>query len=370
MSARGKRPLRAIPITAAFLIVAFAAGAAIAPSAVLATTTVQIVADVGGCFEGHQPASGTFDVTWTDKNGHVKSQFSATGSISSDWRPPRADCENHVVAFGDLIHVHVTSPDDVTHDFRIRTISSTFHRTHNRVQGTAPVTGTLGVTVGRPSLSTGSIPKTCQFAPMRDSSGHFGIDATDCVAGYDTIGGDVAVVVWNTPGGDFERLFTRAPFVQAWVGRAKVDGYLDAGTSASLELRSAGGQVRGSASPTAGLLTGGFHGTFRKDGVAVNAQFANVIHGTWEGTQTYRVRKLTVAMSSTSISGTCDPNTRYGLALLRSGNPFVARDEITDAGGSTGPLDISEAGLHPGDVISFTCMNGVGDRTALERIAP
>jgi hypothetical protein len=165
-------------------------------------------------------------------------------------------------------------------------------------------------------------------------------------------------------------MFTRAPYVQAWMNRAKVDGYLDAGTGTSLQLRSAGGQVRGTSSVTGSLLTGGFHGAFAKNGMAVNAQVGNVISGSWDGLQSYRVRKLTVAMSPTTISGTCDPNVQYGLALIRGGKAYVSRDEITDFGGSTGPLDITETGLDPGDVVALTCRNAAGDRTTLQRVAP
>jgi hypothetical protein len=47
-------------LSAAAFVFAMVAGAAIVPSAALATTTVQIRADLGGCISGDEPASGTF----------------------------------------------------------------------------------------------------------------------------------------------------------------------------------------------------------------------------------------------------------------------------------------------------------------------
>src|SRR4051794_39912149 len=101
-----KTPLRRLPLATATFALAFIATVAMAPALALATTTVQILADVGGCFEGHQPTSGNLTVTWTDKNGHTKANFSTTGSLSRSWTPPVAACQDHVLAYGDLIHVH------------------------------------------------------------------------------------------------------------------------------------------------------------------------------------------------------------------------------------------------------------------------
>jgi len=357
------RPLLA---TLAFGI-ALIATVATAPALALATTTVQIVADVGGCFSGHQPSSGTMTVTWTDKNGHVKASFPATGSISTGWRPPAAACQHNVVAYGDLIHVHVTSPDDVTHDFRIKPISATFHRSTNRVHGNAPVSGALSITIGRPSLTTGSIPKMCSLNPTRTAAGDFNVDATDCVPGYDTTGGDVAVVVWNTPGGDFERSFVRAPYVEAVLGKPTVRGYLDAATSASLVLRSSGGQVRGTSKVTSSLLTGIFAGAFKNGGIGVKTIAGNLITGNWEGAHSYRVRQLVVAISPSAINGACDPNVPYGLALVRAGEIVANLDGTTNGSGATGTLSTSESGLNSGDAVVFICMNLSGDRTKLVR---
>jgi hypothetical protein len=230
------------------------------------------------------------------------------------------------------------------------------------------VTGAIEVTVGRPSLVTGAVPKTCDFTPTRTSKGNFTINTTNCVPGYDAIGGDEAVVGWGSPGGDVERLFVRAPFVEALPGRAIVDGNLDQGTSSSLELRSNAGQVRGVANVTASSLTGIFSGTFRRNGTGVATNVGDHILGTWDGTNNYQVRSLTMAISPSQISGTCDPSTAYGLAKFRNGKPFDSEEGTTDGTGATGPLDISDTGLQSGDLIRFTCMAAGGDRTTVTRL--
>ena len=240
----------------------------------------------------------------------------------------------------------------MTHDFRIRPISATFHRATNRVQGTAPVSGDLSVTVGRPSLATASIPKMCSFTPDAARLGRLqrrhdrlrpGLRRDRRRRLRSSSGTRRAA---TSSGCSCARRMSRRSLASR-----RCDGYLDAGTSASLALRSSGGQVRGTSKVTASALTGAFQGAFKNDGVAVND-----VRGEPHPRTIGRARAAIASASSRSRSRR-RPSTapairtcRYGLALIRAGGPSRTRGHHRRHGRDR-HASTSESGLELGDVV-------------------
>jgi hypothetical protein len=358
-----RRLLRLVPAVTLLM----GAAIAVAPPPAMAGSQITVNVEMGGCFGGSRPEYATLDVVWTDSRGHTKASFTANaGEYGWDAKP--SACVHHVVAPGDTIQVHETAPQDLPlHTFHVPTVRATFDRTTGVVSGHVPAGGTIGLTIGRPDLGSLGIPKTCILTPVRDARGNFRKNTTNCVSGYHARGGDAALVGWANAAGDSVRNFVYAPYLEIELHTFRAEGQLFADTTVPLTVVSQG-TTRATATAAGDSLTGAFHAAFHFHGHTVTPRVGDVVRGRWAGSSmtSYAIPRLTLNLSTpTAIVGTCTPHTAYAISIARDGNGAAYTDGTTDGSGHTLPFDPSSFTLQTGDLVTFTCARGNGDRTSL-----
>jgi hypothetical protein len=365
------RPLARF-IGASALIAAMASTLVVA-SPTFAVTQPQVSAIIGGCFYGKASSDDhVVHVIWRDRHGHLKGHFTESSSEYGDWSAPADMCAHKSVAIGDQFS-ETDLDSGLTTVFRVSPMSFTFSRQSGKIVGSAPPSGApshghLYLSVAQQELATGDSVLACQVE-LSSSTKHYSYDTANCdSAGYHVTGGDYAYVDRRDPKGNEERLTVRAPFVQAELGRAKVEGALTPSSAQTLTLRHANGTSAGSAHIKASGL-GDFSGAFRKAGSLVPTKAGDTIAGNWAGPWTYRVAPLALAVkrSASRVHGTCTAHTRYGLFVKWTTN-YAYLDGVTDGRGLTGTINTLSGGGHhlgSGDQVSLVCMRPSGDRTRL-----
>lgn len=327
---------------------------------------------LGGCIRGTEPAEyRPIHIAWRDHAGHLKAKFNTMSSEYGNWQAPDAVCAANTVHVGDRLTAHITYPSDITRTFTVKGISGSFSRKTNVVSGTAPASGLFAVEPAHPLLSGHDIQLICDHQTTVSPSGHFSFDTTNCAPGYDATGGDEAFLEWISPGGDREQWVVHAPYLDVLFETPHVSGYARGTSSVSLTLESKSGAVRGTAH-AAVKADGSFSTKMRHSGNPVDIKAGNRIAGNWAESIHYPVPAMSVIVSlgDDTVTGTCTPNTAYGL-LVTWGIYSDTMDGTTDGAGSTPPFDLSgEHQIAAGDKVTFVCARPNGDRTTASGVLP
>jgi hypothetical protein len=352
-------------LVAALAVQALVGAVATPFAAATSFTGITFDAELHGCVDGTTPQKNTHEqVTWRDRQGTVKARFSIRSDGVAHWQAPSSVCDANRVAAGDTFIGQVTKPTILSHRFRVQSISGTFDRTTNLLQGTARGPGTFTVYVYN-ALPSGSTNFPCHRSPHRNPAGHFRWKTTDCDGlGYDADGGDGADVSLVNGQGDETQAIISAQMANVTIGSSKISGYALPGASIDITLRSAGGSIKGSGH-TLAHADGTFVLNLRKGSKAPVAVAAgDRLAGNWAGSVHLRVASLNAGVTATAIHGKCMPNAPFDLSLWLSNGSTFGAGGTTNASGSTGAQDFSWTG-YTADLsrpVSFTCQSRLGDR--------
>jgi len=234
--------------------------------------------------------------------------------------------------------------------------------------GVAPTSGDLLVATWAQYLSRPKFFTRGIVHPARNSAGQWSYDWSHAIGGWTPRGGDRADAVWTSPSSDSVTLRMRIPFVEAWVGRARVSGFTAPYRSVTLVLRAGNGTVRGSAKARTGG-GGGFLLTFRHNGIAVPVNDGDRITGNWATNAAYTVVAISApySVSGNWVDAICGRQSEVGVwgVWSNAAHPFF--DGTTHADGTTGEIDVGVVNhqLAVGDRVDLACGNANGDRTHL-----
>jgi hypothetical protein len=361
-----------VGLTAALSLLTFAG--AFAPAVATATTaSITFSPQLDGCVGGTMPhPGGTEKVTWRDAGGHVIVSYTVTSDPYGHWFETPGVCAAHRIEAGDTITGKVTQPSTMQRTITVPSITGTFDRTNNVIEGRAPAGGTFGIYVAD-YLPGNTSQSRCQITPPRTAKGAFSVNTTNCDGlGYVADGADEAYLDWTDAQGDTTVRQLTAPYVRVMLGTAKIIGYALPGTTVHATLKNAGGTSIGSAQALAGS-TGSFTLKVKNGGgAAVPIRAGERLSGDWAGFVHFVVPQATATGSGSTISGKCAPNAPYALVLVFRDHSTYNATATTDATGSTGDIDITFTGetVQSGDPISIVCQMPSGDRVGRATTIP
>jgi hypothetical protein len=281
-------------------------------------------------------------------------------------------CRNRVAVPGDTLRAHVTEPSSITRTFTIPRMRGSFARGTWITSGIAPRSGSFLVASWAQYFSHAKFYSRAVVHPARDSEGRWSFDQDLAVGGWTPRGGDRADAVWTSPSGDSVTLRMRAPYLEAAIGRARVQGFTAPFRSVSLVLRAGNGTVRASGKAnTSG--TGAFSVVLRHAGrpVAVNAN--DRITGDWAAGASYLVPAITLEFNLAPwnmVYADCQRWSFVGAWGTWGNGQQSFWDGETHANGIA-DMDLSGIPNHQlteGDRVDVRCGNRSGDRTHVAEI--
>lgn len=179
---------------------------------------------------------------------------------------------------------------------------------------------TLGVAlqVGSYTLPRGSY----HAAVTADPDGTFSVDTTP---ERDIQGGEIAELSWSGPLDDVFRVLSAGPSVTVQVGRSTVEVYGKRGTTATVTLRSAKGDLRGTASVRIPVTGRPAVGTFRRNGSKVAPRGSDRVTHSAAPKTVFKVRTPDLVLTTPdggAINATCFPGGAYVLGNVLGTGAF------------------------------------------------
>lgn len=335
------------------------AAAAVAPTSANASPSFVFYVFYGSpCVNGTGPANDTLTITLRNGAGTLVGTRSATtngsGAISM------SSCFNRGIT--GLDHIKATDKS-VSRGIAVPKLTINVNRVTDVVSGHAPA--------GKSVTFSG-----CHYAQWLDcmsitggvtatGSGTYSKDFTPTV---DLRGTDFVYADYFGPAGDRFEVERYVQTMQVDVGTKYLLGYTNPGTHVTVQLKTASGTLKGTASDVADAASGYWSANLRNSGgTAVMARAGQTVRGTWAGDGA-------LTIPTTSVTGNAATDHISGRCLV--GSPVKVRayhpdfsDTAFAAGTANGTgnfnVDMSSVAfpidLRHGDLIEAWCLTPHGD---------
>jgi hypothetical protein len=278
--------------------------------------------------------------------------------IPADGQPGwNAGCLDRPVAAGQQIEIRQNG--GLVRLFIVQPLTIRADRAGDVLSGRGPAGSQVQVTVN----ACGGVAPACQAVEVLDEAVAVGVDGRWSLntAPHDLLGGDGLVVAWESTFGDTFFWNQGVPYVEVKAGSATVTGRGPTGTTQRVDVRTAGGVLRGSGSATITSPFGSWSATVRMGGAKVRVRVDDRVSIVGQDGPALRARAfdLQVLRAQDRATGTCFPDRAVGVRVIADGNLAMIASGTAEPDG-TWEIDGLD-GMQAGWLFQALCANGQGD---------